>query len=119
MKCEICEHEFDGLLCSNKWCNQEYEKCCKCKKICMVGDMYEYRGSDLSCVDCIDEVSEIREFKRQEIIAEERSKTDKFKGLDLGDNVIGKANRNILKASIDIASKESGRLKDYEGRNDD
>lgn len=39
-----------------------------------------------------------------------------FKGLDLSDSVIGKANREIFKTQIEIASNESVRLNKYEGR---
>ena len=87
--------------------------CSKCHKKIYDSDAYEYRGA-IACEDCIDSVIEMRDFQRQEIIEEESAKTDKFKGLDLGDNVIGNANREILKGSIEIAAKESGRLKTYE-----
>jgi len=93
-------------------------KCQKCKIELDDSDAYEYRGA-FSCADHFDEVIESRDFQRQEIIEEESRKTDCFRGLDLGDNPIGKANREILKSRIEIASKESGRLKDYEGRKDD
>lgn len=89
--------------------------CSKCKKELSSSEAYEYRGA-VSCDEHFDEVCELRDFQRQEIIIEESSKTDKFKGLDLGDNVIGSANREILKGSIEVASKESGRLKNYENR---
>ena len=94
---------------------KEYQ-CSKCHKELDGSEAYEYRGA-IACEDHLDEVTESRNFQRQEIIAEESAKTDKFKGLDLGDNVIGKATRDILKGSIEIASKESGRLKEYEQRN--
>tara|TARA_R100000951_G_scaffold40568_2_gene34338 strand:- start:126 stop:419 length:294 start_codon:yes stop_codon:yes gene_type:complete len=89
--------------------------CSKCHKEIDGCEAYEYRGA-VACEECFDSVIETRDFQRQEIITEESAKTDKFKGLDLGDNVIGKANREILKGSIEIASKESGRLKEYENR---
>tara|TARA_R110000850_G_scaffold100316_7_gene207536 strand:+ start:1299 stop:1586 length:288 start_codon:yes stop_codon:yes gene_type:complete len=89
--------------------------CSKCHKEIDSQDCYEYRGA-FSCDECFEDVIGTRDFQRQEIIVEESAKTDKFKGLDFGDNVIGKANRKILKGSIEVASKESGRLKDYEGR---
>jgi len=89
--------------------------CSKCHKEIDGCEAYEYRGA-ISCDGCFDSVIETRDFQRQEIINEESAKTDKFKGLDLGNNVIGKANREILKGQIEIASKESGRLKEYEGR---
>jgi len=89
--------------------------CSKCHKKIDGLEAYEYRGA-IACEDCFDSVIETRDFQRQEIIAEESAKIDKFKGLDLGDSVIGKANREILKSSIEVASKESGRLKEYEKR---
>jgi len=94
---------------------KEYQ-CSKCKKKIDAQDCYEYRGA-YSCDECFEDVISARDYQRQEIIVEESAKTDKFRGLDLGDNVIGKANREILKGSIEVASKESGRLKEYEGRN--
>ncbi len=92
-------------------------RCIRCHKDISSYETYEYRGA-VSCEECFDEVIETRDFQRQEIIAEEGMKTDKFKGLDLGDNVIGKANRELLKSSIEIASKESGRIKAYENKED-
>lgn len=90
-------------------------KCSKCKKELDGFEAYEYRGA-IACEDCFDDVIESRDFQRQEIIKEESAKTEKFKGLDLGDNAIGRANREILKPQIEIAKKESGRLRDFEGR---
>lgn len=89
--------------------------CKLCRKEIEDNETYEYRGA-LSCSDCFDEVIKGREFERREIITEEQSKTDKLKGLDLSLSTIGKENRKILKSSIEIASKESIRLKMYEGR---
>ena len=91
--------------------------CSKCHNELDGSEAYEYRGA-IACDTCFDSVIETRDFQRQEIIAEESAKTDKFKGLDLGDNVIGKDNREILKGSIETASKESGRLKEYERPSD-
>lgn len=90
----------------------EYQ-CSKCKRILEESEIYEYRGV-YACADHFDEVTKTRDIQRNEIIREESAKTDVFKGLDLGDSVIGKANREILKGQIEIASKESGRLRDYE-----
>ena len=69
-----------------------------------------------SCSDHFEEMCEKRNFQRQEIIYEESRKTDKFRGLDFSDSVIGKANKEILKSQLEVATKESGRLKDYEKR---
>ena len=63
-----------------------------------------------------DEVCEQRDQERRWLINEEDQKTKKFKGLDLSDSVIGKENRKLLKGSIEVASRESERLKNYEGR---
>ena len=90
-------------------------KCEICKKELDESEAYEYRGA-IGCDEHFDEVCELRDFKRQEIINEEHNKTKHFAGLDLSDSVIGKANRNLLQKRIEIASKESARLKEYEGR---
>lgn len=79
-------------------------------------DVYEYRGV-YSCEEHFDEMVSLRDFKRDEIINEENNKTKFFKGLDFSvDTPIGQANREIFKSRIEIAKQESGRLKDYEGR---
>jgi len=89
--------------------------CSKCNASLEPHEAYEYRGA-VACEDHFDEVCESRDYQRREIIAEESTKTNKFKGLDLGDSVIGKANRKLLKGSIEVAGKESQRLKNYEQR---
>ena len=91
-------------------------RCPICKKMKSPYDVYEYRGSEC-CPECIEENQKSRDIQRAEIIAEQKHKTDKFKGLDLSDSQIGKANRQILKSDIEIAKKESGRLKEYEKTN--
>lgn len=112
--CTICEMPLlNGLICTNKWCNEEHYECPICKKIINSTACYEYRGV-ISCGDCYKETIKKRDFQRQEIIEEENNKTKCFKGLDLSDSVIGKGNREILKPNIEIARKESVRLKDYE-----
>lgn len=88
-------------------------KCRVCKKQLDDSEAYEYRGV-YSCEEHFDEVCELREFERQEIIKEEKLKTDKFKGLDLSNSQIGKANKELLKRDLEIAKKESNRLKRYE-----
>jgi len=93
----------------------EIYHCYKCKKQLEAIETYEYRGL-YSCEEHFDEVIEARDFQRQEIMEEENHKTKVFRGLSLGDNVIGRANRELLKPQIEIARKESGRLKEYEGR---
>ena len=57
MKCEICNKELLGLRCSNKYCNEVYIECPKCKSVIQECKAFEYRGA-LSCEDCFDEVSE-------------------------------------------------------------
>lgn len=93
-------------------------RCSSCKKELDEYTAYEYRGV-LSCWECHDKVTKDRDQERQEIIEEESTKTKCFKGLDLSDSTIGKANRELLKPQIEIASKESSRLKKYEGENNE
>ncbi len=90
----------------------EYQ-CSKCGEELEAMDAYEYRGA-VSCAKCFDEVIKHRDWQRNEIIAEESAKTEVFRGLDMTDSVIGKANRQLLKRKIEIAGKESERLKQYE-----
>jgi len=87
--------------------------CRKCKKQLESHETYEYRGA-FSCAEHFDEVIEMRDFERNEIIQEEHNKTKVFEGLDLTDSAIGNANKKLLKPNIEIASKESQRLKNYE-----
>ncbi|WP_417623082.1 hypothetical protein [Parasphingorhabdus sp.] len=87
--------------------------CRKCKAKLKANEAYEYRGA-FSCEDHFDEVIEMRDFERNEIIQEEHNKTKVFEGLDLTDSAIGNANKKLLKPNIEIASKESQRLKNYE-----
>lgn len=77
--------------------------------------MYKYRGA-YACEDCFEAVAEQRETLRQQIITNERHKTDRFKGIDLSDSTRGRANREILAPDIEIAKIESQMIKDYEGR---
>lgn len=113
MKCTICQKELFGLVCQNEWCGEIHEECPKCKNIFSRSDIYEYRGA-ISCNSCFDEVSKERDIQRAEIINEESSKTEVFRGLDLTDSVIGKVNKEILKPNIEIAAKESTRINNYE-----
>jgi hypothetical protein len=88
-------------------------KCSICNKKFDENEIYEYRGM-YSCSEHFEEMEEKRNLQRQEIINEEHRKTKDFKGLDLSDSTIGKANRKILRSKIEIASKESVQLKEYE-----
>ena len=87
--------------------------CKKCKAKLKANEAYEYRGA-FACGDHFDEVIEMRDFERNQVINDEHNKTKAFKGLDLTDSVVGKANKKLLKPRIDIASKESARLNQYE-----
>ena len=109
---KYCEYCFE----LQKNCICEWYTCSGCGvKLSSWGNTYEYRGS-YSCESCFEKVQQQREEERENIIQEERHKTDRFKGLDMSDSIIGKANREILKKDIEVASKESKRLRDYEGR---
>jgi len=94
---------------------EEIVNCPLCGREEEYGNMYEYRGA-LSCGECFEESQKKRDVERAEVITEEKSKTDKFKGLDLSDSTIGKANKHILKSDIEIAKKEGLRIAKYEGR---
>lgn len=87
--------------------------CRKCKAPLDDHEAYEYRGS-VACAEHFDEVIEIRDFERNQIIREEHNKTKVFEGLDLTDSIIGKANKKLLKPNIELVGKESQRLKNYE-----
>ena len=89
--------------------------CKKCKAKLRANEAYEYRGA-FACEEHFDEVIEMRDFERSQIIKEEQNKTKAFKGLDLTDSTVGKANKALLKSRIEIARKESQRLKNYEAR---
>ena len=90
----------------------KYKKC-----NCELDDhsAYEYRGA-FSCDDHFDEVIEMRNRERNEIMQAEDNKTKKLKGLDFGDNAIGFANRKLMSRHLEVASQESQQLRDYEGR---
>lgn len=90
-------------------------ECQLCKAELEANETYEYRGA-YSCAEHFDQVIKDRDFQRQEVMAENNVKTRAFKGLDLSDSPVGKANREILKPQIEIAGKESARLREYEGR---
>ena len=75
-----------------------------CKKFFDLSELYEYRGS-VACEKDFDKAQENADIKRAEIIEDNKFRTEKFRGLDLGDSIIGKANREILKSDIEIAKK--------------
>jgi hypothetical protein len=80
------------------------EQCCICKKYFDLSKLYEYRGS-VACGKDFDKAQENADSKRAEIVEDTKFRTERFRGLDMGDSVIGKANREILKADIEIAKK--------------
>lgn len=93
----------------------EYQ-CSKCGVGLDGSSAYEYRGV-FSCAEHFDAVCDDRDRERQEIIREEDQKTEKLKGLDLASsNPVGKANQKLMARHIEVAGKESYRLKSYEGR---
>jgi recombinational DNA repair protein (RecF pathway) len=90
------------------------DKCAICGKYFELDDLYEYRGV-IACEKHFDELCEKRDYQRTEIMEELNHKTKPFRGLDMADDsTLGKANREILKKEIDIAKKESLRVKNYE-----
>lgn len=94
---------------------QKNLKCSVCGEMLNESEAYEYRGS-ISCSNCLDRNKEKRDIERSEVMLEQQHKTDRFKGLDLSDSSIGKANKELLKSDIEIARKEGARTKLYEGR---
>jgi hypothetical protein len=88
-------------------------KCSVCKQEFDDGEMYEYRGA-LACGEDFDAAIANRDFERAEVMAENNHKTKPFEGLSLGDNPIGRINRQILKPQIEIAKKEGARTRLYE-----
>ncbi|AND13846.1 MULTISPECIES: hypothetical protein [Proteus] len=88
-------------------------KCCLCKKELDDYNGYEYRGFH-SCEEHFDEVIARVDRKRQEIISQFDSISRPLKGLDISpDNPIGKANRELLKGSLEVCSKETLLEKEY------
>ena len=88
-------------------------QCSICKKVFEYGEMYEYRGT-ISCDKCFDKLISKRDYEREQIIIEENHKTNRFKGLNISNDTIGKINKKIMKSDIEIAKKESDRIKNYE-----
>ncbi|MGF7419838.1 hypothetical protein [Providencia rettgeri] len=88
-------------------------KCSLCKKELEDNEAYEYRGF-ISCGDHFDEVIERVDRKRQDIITRHDSMSRPLKGLDIRpNNPIGKANRELLKGSIEVSGKETYLEKEY------
>lgn len=80
------------------------EECSVCHKLFPLSKLYEYRGS-VACEKDFNKAQENADYKRQQIIEDTKFRTERFRGLDLSDSTIGKANREILKADIEIAKK--------------
>lgn len=108
---ETCPYCFELL----KNCICIFHNCSICGERLPESELYEYRGA-YACEKDIDKATERRDMERANIIEENKAKTDRFRGLDMGDSAIGKANREILKRDIEIAKKESLQTKKYEGR---
>jgi len=106
--CQYCFEKLRNCICI-------FHKCYVCKKQIPESEAYEYRGA-ICCEGCFNEGVKNRDFERQEIMEEENHKLKPLEGLSFGDSVIGRANREILKGSIEIARKESGRIKAYENK---
>lgn len=107
--CKFCFEKTENCICI-------FDNCSVCGKERPVGEFYEYRGA-IACEKCFEECKENREKDRQEVIEINRHKTECFKGIDTSNNTtLGKANRELLKKQIDIAKKEDGITKRYEGR---
>jgi recombinational DNA repair protein (RecF pathway) len=107
-ECPYCFEKLNNCVC-------HFNTCYVCKKLVPDSLAYEYRGA-ICCEECFDEGTKKRDFERQEIMTEEQHKLKPLEGLSFGDSVIGRANREIMKPQIEIARKESGRIKSYENR---
>jgi len=93
-------------------------QCAICKELLDEAQTYEYRGA-FACDVHFDELMEVRDDERERIIAQESSKTEPLRGLDLSDSVIGKANKKLLSTRLEMCRVESNQLKRYEGRKND
>lgn len=94
---------------------EDMYECCICKNRFDGSDTYEYRGF-FSCSEDHEKMIVAVDGKRTELIENASKRTKAFKGLDLSDSTIGKANKNLLKTHIELAEKE-GKSKlriDYE-----
>lgn len=88
--------------------------CGICKKEMTEQETYEYRGFTF-CAEDFEKGIEKVDWKRNEIIKSSEARLKPLKGLDLNpNNVIGRANQEILKAKIEVASKETFAEREYE-----
>lgn len=82
-------------------------KCCRCKDALDGYSAYEYRGF-VACGDHFDEVIQLVDAKRADLIERETSRLKPLAGLDIHpDSPIGQVNRRILGGVIEAAAKEN------------
>ena len=82
-------------------------KCCLCGREIDGHEAYEYRGFT-SCEEHFDKVIEKVDIRRTEIIHRNEAVTSPLAGLDIDTrSAVGQANRELLSAAIEIASKET------------
>ena len=83
----------------------EYQ-CCRCKKIIDGYSAYEYRGFT-SCEEHFEEVIQLVDAKRADLIEREASRLKPLAGLDIHpDSPVGQVNRRILGGVIEVVAKE-------------
>lgn len=117
MNCKNCgTGKVVNLVCDNKHCNEGHYECDYCIGVFLGQDIMEYRGKT-ACNSCNDTegLIEDRERERREIMQREHKKTDGL-NLNLSNDAIGRHNRKLLAAKIEIAGNESVQIKEYEGR---
>lgn len=104
------------MVCNNEHCAELYYECAYCKGAFLGQEVMEYRGK-VACVSCdaSGTLVEDRERERREIIQREDMKT-KGLNINLSNDAIGRHNRKLLAAKLEVASKESIQLKEYECR---
>ncbi len=113
MSMKDCEYCFE----KEKNCVCHWNTCAECGARIPDSHASEYRGR----VWCegkhgFEEQVAKRDWERSEVMTEENHKLAPLKDLSFGDSVVGRANREILKPQLEIARKESYRMKSYEGR---
>jgi len=117
IECKNCNvGQVINLVCNNEHCAECHYECAYCKGVFLGLEVMEYRGK-VACASCdaSETLVEDRERERREIIQREDMKT-KGLNINLSNDVIGRHNRKLLAAKLEVASKESIQLKEYEGR---
>lgn len=117
MECKNCNAgQVINLVCNNEHCAECHYECAYCKGVFLGQEVMEYRGK-VACISCDDgeTLVEDRERERREIMLNEHKKTDGL-NINLSDDAIGRHNRKLLAAKLEVASKESIQLKEYECR---